>query len=990
MGVVYLAEDTSLDRLVALKFLPEVMLEDEVALQRFVREAKSAAAIDHPYICNIFEVGQTEDGRDFIAMEYIDGLTLKERLVEGPLPLEETLQIAMHVAEALEQAHSRGIVHRDLKPANIMLTPQGHTKVMDFGLAKHVDSKGAYPDDITNAATQILTRSSTLTIEGSTLGTLSYMSPEQVRGESVDARSDIFSFGIVLYQMLTGAHPFQKPLAAETAVSILHDTPQPLAETRADLPDALQESLESMLAKDRDLRPATGAEVLLQLRQIHKSVLEADYVERAKAEAGLGSLVRRMLNPKIAVPLVILVVAALWGSWWLLDRQAKQRWAREELLPKVEAAVESSWRDFTDAYRLAIEAEQYIPDDPKLEELFAKCSLNVTVTTEPVGAEVFMKEYGTPDSDWQYQGVTPLSQVRVPISVLRWKLEKEGFETVLAATSSWDIDLANTALLKPNNLYRILDVKGSTRTGMVRVQGAETPVGMLPDFFIDRYEVTNRQYKEFLDKGGYRNESYWKHPFLRGGEIISREEAMAEFVDRTNRPGPATWEAGGYPEEKGDYPVSGISWYEAAAYAEFSGKVLPSSEHWGLARGEATTLIRFPQLGGYALFAPFSNYGGKGLVPAGSLPGITPYGVYDMAGNVREWCFNSIEQGRVVRGGAWDEAHYMFQHLGQAPPMDRSPQNGFRCAVYPDSDAIPKTAFDDYRLPEVRDYYGDEPVSDSVFEIYREGFSYDATDLNARVEETTENPKGWKREKVSFDAAYGQERIIGHLFLPRNASPPYQTVIYFPGSGSLFQPSSAEIEEYFEFPVFLSFLVRSGRAVLFPVFKGTFERHDSSVPASSLDDGSHRYAEWVAQLGKDLKRCVDYLETRSDIDSSKIAYYGMSWGGTMGAILPAVEDRLTASVLLSGGILVDEVRPEADPVNYVGRVRVPTLMINGRFDTILPLETAIRPLYDLLGTPDEHKQLILYDTDHIPPRNEFIKETLVWLDRYMGPVNPVQ
>jgi hypothetical protein len=407
---------------------------------------------------------------------------------------------------------------------------------------------------------------------------------------------------------------------------------------------------------------------------------------------------------------------------------------------------------------------------------------------------------------------------------------------------------------------------------MVRVLGAETPAGILPDFFIDQYEVTNRQFKEFLDKGGYRNESYWKHPFVRGGEIISREEAMAEFVDRTNRPGPATWEAGGYPEEKGDYPVSGISWYEAAAYAEFSGKVLPSSEHWGLARGEATTLIRFPQLGGYALFAPFSNYGGKGLVPAGSLPGITPYGVYDMAGNVREWCFNSIEQGRVVRGGAWNEAHYMFQHLGQAPPMDRSPQNGFRCAVYPDSDAIPKAAFDDHRLPEVRDYYEDEPVSDSVFEIYREGFSYDATDLNARVEETTENPEGWKREKVSFDAVYGQERITGHLFLPRNASPPYQTVIYFPGAGSLFQPSSAEIEEYFEFPVFLSFLVRNGRAVLFPVFKGTFERHDSSVPASSLSDGSHRYAEWVAQLGKDLKRCVDYLETRSDIDSSKIAY----------------------------------------------------------------------------------------------------------------------
>jgi dienelactone hydrolase len=639
---------------------------------------------------------------------------------------------------------------------------------------------------------------------------------------------------------------------------------------------------------------------------------------------------------------------------------------------------------------LAVEAEQIIPDDPRLTELFRQCSLDVSITTEPAGARVYLKEYGAPESDWLYQGETPLDQIRLPIGVLRWKIEKDGYEPVFAAASTWDIGLTDTTFLNPNNLHRVLDPVGSTPAGMVRILGAETSAGVLSDFFIDRYEVTNRQFKEFVDKGGYQNRDYWKHPFMRGGKVVSSQDAFAEFVDRTARSGPATWEAGSYPEGQGDYPVSGISWYEASAFAEFKGKVLPTAGHWGLARGEATSMIRFPQLGGNALFVPFSNFGGQGPVAVGSLPGITPFGVFDMAGNVREWCYNSTEDGRLVRGGAWDGASYMFQNLGQAPPMDRSPRNGFRCALYLDSASVPEEAFADHRLPEVRDYYKDKQVSDSVFEIYRDRFGYDPSDLSVVVEEVHESPGGWKREKVTLDAAYGQERIIAHLFLPNNAAPPFQTVIYFPGSGSLFQQSSEGIEEYFEFPVFLSFLVKNGRAVLYPVYKGTFERRDESLAVEHLGSSSHQYADWVVELGKDFKRCIDYLETRSDIDSSKLAYYGLSWGGLMGAIIPAIEDRLETMVLLAGGIRVGKVRPEADPINYIGRVRLPTLMINGRFDTLLPYDSSIRPLYDLLGTPGEHKVLKLYDTDHIPPRNEFIKETLIWLDRYLGPVTPLQ
>ena len=228
------------------------------------------------------------------------------------------------------------------------------------------------------------------------------------------------------------------------------------------------------------------------------------------------------------------------------------------------------------------------------------------------------------------------------------------------------------------------------------------------------------------------------------------------------------------------FPVSGISWYEAAAYAEFVGKSLPTGVHWGMARGEDTPLLRW---GGLENFAPFSNFSGKGPVAVGSLRGITSYGAFDMAGNVREWCWNKTPKGRSLRGGAWSDPAYMFNGSSQAPPMDRSPKNGFRCALYPSPETIPKEAFQEERVPEDEfpDLYKQRPVADSVFQAYREQFSYDKTDLQARVEWRKENSEGWIQEKITFDAAYGGERVIAYLFLPRNTPPPVPYCHLFPG-----------------------------------------------------------------------------------------------------------------------------------------------------------------------------------------------------------------
>ncbi len=955
MGIVYKAEDMRLQRTVALKFLPPQLADSPELKERFLIEARAAAALSHPNICVIHEVGE-EEARPYIAMEYVEGETLQAKTKIGPLSLKEVLAITSQITAGLGEAHHKGIVHRDIKSANIMVTAKGQAKIMDFGLAK-------------------LRGGSSLTKSQTTLGTIAYMSPEQAKGEEVDSRTDLWSLGVVLYEMLTGELPFRGDRDLSIIHSIVHEDPKPIKIRKPPVPQELQQVVARALKKSRDVRYGSAEDILKDLRK-YEEVLRAE----ASGFFNLRSLFKRLRSPAVAIPAVLVVAAIAALAVWNFDRQAKIRWAREEILPQIERNLADSWRDSTDIYRLAEEAEKVIPNDPKLIELFSKCSFNINIKTDPPGADIYMKEYDSPDSEWEYLGVSPLENVRTPIGVFRYKIEKAGYETVLAASSSWAP--APPEGFGPNDLYRKLDEKGTISQGMVRVAGAKTPLGELPDFFMDRYEVANRQYKEFIDKGGYRSQEYWKHMFFKDGQELTWDEAMREFVDSSAQPGPSSWQAGDYPEGQEDFPVSGISWYEAAAYAEFSGKSLPTATHWGIAMGEYTPMIRWFQLGGYAIFAPFSNIEGRGPVPVGSLQGLTSYGVFDMAGNVREWCWNETQKGRLIRGGGWIDNSYMFQNVSQASPFDRSSHNGLRCVLYPDPESIPKSVFDPVPLREAADFSRVTPVPDSIFEVYERQFYYDQMDLDARLEWKDESHDDWIQESVSFSGAYSGERMLAVLFLPRNAAPPYQTVVYFPGVQAQWRKSSRDIENSGEFQIFLSFVVRSGRAAVYPVYKGTMERNFER-PAQWQD--SYRQMEYRLQLVKDFKRCVDYLESRPDIDGDRLAYYGMSWGAAWpGIVITAVEERLKASVLMPGG-LGGGGRAEVDPVNYVSRVKIPTLLLNGRYDRSRPYEAMVRPLYELLGTPAEDKRLILYDTDHIPSRNEFVKEILAWLDKYLGP-----
>jgi tetratricopeptide (TPR) repeat protein/tRNA A-37 threonylcarbamoyl transferase component Bud32 len=272
MGQVYLARDEILERNVAIKFLPEEMERDFQTRQRFVREAKSAAALDHPFICKVYETGETE-GKAFIAMEYVQGQTLREKMEKEPINLRDALRISLEVAEALDEAHKKGIVHRDLKPANIMIIPGGHAKVMDFGLAKRVLPGGE------EALSRTLTQSS-ITESGSIAGTISYMSPEQARGEDIDARSDIFSLGIILHEMLTGGHPFSKPSAIETLSSILRDAPPQTHIKPKSVNPIITPIIREALSKDIKNRYQSVSELADDLRRAQREIIGGPAIKR--------------------------------------------------------------------------------------------------------------------------------------------------------------------------------------------------------------------------------------------------------------------------------------------------------------------------------------------------------------------------------------------------------------------------------------------------------------------------------------------------------------------------------------------------------------------------------------------------------------------------------------------------------------------------------------------------------------------------------------
>jgi len=367
-----------------------------------------------------------------------------------------------------------------------------------------------------------------------------------------------------------------------------------------------------------------------------------------------------------------------------------------------------------------------------------------------------------------------------------------------------------------------------------------------------------------------------------------------------------------------------------------------------------------------------SNFGGRGPLPVGASGSLGPFGTVDMAGNVKEWVWNESSDGRhFVLGGAWFEAAHSFNDEDARGPFTRDAGFGFRCMR---QDTPLEASLMQPVVTLERDPAELTAVTDELYEAYRRLYDYDPRPLDARVEERDEAQSHWITERISVTAAYGDERLPMMLMLPRSGRPPYSVVVYFPGSDAVRARSSRGA-----YTQLLQFLLVSGRAVVYPVYQQTYERRR---PAT----GGNFLREISIQRGLDMRRTIDYLQTRSDLDPERIAFYGVSLGAQLAPVYLAIEPRLRAGVLLSGGFETWVMPAESDPVNFAPRVRQPVLMVNGREDFDLPYDTAQVPMFKALGTPGAEKRHAVLPGGHIPPRpQDVFKEILDWLDRYLGP-----
>ena len=643
----------------------------------------------------------------------------------------------------------------------------------------------------------------------------------------------------------------------------------------------------------------------------------------------------------------------------------------DEKLPQIVTAFDND--EFETVF---IETKKLLDEgntNPVIQSYYDKVTEAVSITTTPTGVNVSFKFVRDSIDNWVNLGTSPLDSVRVPYSYLEYKFSNRDIE---------ETEMIHTYYVKNGLNHFILPKSDSIPNNHALFLGGLKPLSYpgidhlpaitIAPYSLSQYEVTNQEFKAFVDNGGYEKQEYWNFPYEMNGEILTFENTASRFVDKYGKPGPANWSYGNYPDGQGSFPVTGISWFEAMAYANYRGLSLPNLYQWANAAS----------LSDATYFVPNSNFSKNQLVAVGSMDSKNRNGLYDIAGNAREWIINSIDETNtkkgILGGGFNDDAYYFNDYYGQSV-LDRSVSNGMRLAMNLESDASYDTDPTAVVSIAKRDFLNEEKISDDVFQIFKEQFDYPEKPLNATTSLSDLRSGSFRAERFEISSPYEEGGILpGYIFYDSEYQKPLKPIIYFPGSNAIHLTNMEyAIKRYLNR---FGYLMSEGYAIVLPIYVSTYEREDELK--SDYPNESDSYKEHVIKWGKEYKRTIDYIVSRDDLDESNLTYHGVSWGGYMANILLAIDDRVQSATLYVAGLCFQRSKKEVESYHYTSRITIPVLMLNGEFDQFFPLETSQIPMFELLGTPDEDKEHYVAKTGHFVPRDVLISKHLGWLKKY--------
>ncbi|MDC1336344.1 SUMF1/EgtB/PvdO family nonheme iron enzyme [Flavobacteriaceae bacterium] len=610
--------------------------------------------------------------------------------------------------------------------------------------------------------------------------------------------------------------------------------------------------------------------------------------------------------------------------------------------------------------------EEY-PSNEIIENYFKKSSRYAYLKTDTSGVDVSV-QYAE-DSIYNYIGQTPIDSFLVPNTwpSHKLKLTYNKIDFVKEWSDNHNYRFPDKTIFIPDGHKVIL---GSDP--WMFLQGVNFEGIKLNSFSISNNEVSNKEYQKFVDSGGYENQRYWDFPFQVGDKIYDFNSSIKLFVDKYGKLGPSNWSFGKYPTGLGNHPVTGISWFEARAFARFSNLSLPNIYQWLYASGipDNWSVVDLSVTKG-------SNYNSTQTREVDNKNG-SYNGLNNIGGNVKEWTLNPNGDNKdkySILGGSFKEAPYTFNNYYSKSPFDRDIGNGIRLSKNLTKN---KSKLDNDVIPEFqRDFDKIDDVSDEVFEVYKSQFEYNEP-LVAKTINLDNFQEGYTAQKFEIETAYeSDEKLHGYIVFSNKFKGKYDPVIVYPNAGSIGNNTDSD------FPGFsgLKHLVDEGYAIIHPIYYNTFSREKTinTFWANESED----YKNTIIKIGKDYKKSLDYIESRNDFNFDSMSYFGYSWGSTTSNYLLAIDDRIKSAVLCVGGLMIQKSKKEIEAHYYVRRIKTPILHIVGKEDGIFGYEENYKPWKKLIGTSSEKlKTIELENVGHGLPWDTIIKHQSNWIKRH--------